>query len=536
MKKFLSLILALVLVLALAVPALAEDDVEPAATTYTITMKTRNGHTYTAYQIFAGDLVEVTEGEGESATTKTVLSNITWGTGVDGEAFLAALKTSELFDYEDGNPFENLSTAREVAELLGTYVNDAVFLFKFASVAEQYKTTGKTSTVKDGAIVIEELAAGYYLILDSTANIPEGESKSDYILEVVGDIEVDAKDITVVSDKQIKDINDSTSTEAAIDATDTADWDIGDDVPFILTAKVSDDLVYYDTFTLVFHDKLSEGLTLNVDSIKVYLDNDVNDHYDMGNSGTYTIVTEGLEDGCSFEVRFADLRSYPFKSGDMLTVEYTAKLNSNAVIGNPGNPNESYVSYSNDPNSDQMGKTPTDKVTVFTFKLEINKTDEETTYPLGGAMFALYKFDKEANDWVEFAAPRVYGQDNSAFDFVGLDDGRYKLVETTTPPGYNTMEDFEFTVEASHAEVNGVAQITELVVKDKDGNVITDDVEGGMFTVVLDKGIIATDITNKPGSVLPSTGGIGTTIFYIVGAILVIGAGVLLVAKRRVNE
>jgi len=250
-------------------------------------------------------------------------------------------------------------------------------------------------------------------------------------------------------------------------------------------------------------------------------------------------VTEGLTGGCTFEVRFANLKDIAsVEAGSIISVEYTSTLNDQAVIGSTGNKNTSHVTYTNNPNDKQAGEngeTPDDVVIVFTYKTIVNKVTKNPNYdpkvegseeyiPLKGAGFTLYK--KNASGIYEAVGSELKGEDMTTFTWSGLDDGDYKLVETTTPSGYNTIADIEFTISAGHVD----GDIPYL-------NTLSGNVASGTatFTAVVNDGSLSTDVVNNSGAQLPSTGGIGTTIFYVLGSVLVIGAAVLLVTKKRMS-
>ena len=193
------------------------------------------------------------------------------------------------------------------------------------------------------------------------------------------------------------------------------------------------------------------------------------------------------------------------------------------------------MEFSNNPNTNQggsTGKTPWDSVIVFTYKVVVNKYADklptEGGKKLSGAEFTLTK--KLPNNGTKNIAV-VKSEDGASFTFKGLDDGQYVLTETKTPDKYNTIAPIEFTVTAGHAvEWNGKTR-TDVLTS------LTGDVTSGeiTFTPSDDCAQLSTDVVNKSGSLLPETGGIGTTIFYIVGVVLVLGAGVLLVTKKRMN-
>ena len=338
---------------------------------------------------------------------------------------------------------------------------------------------------------------------------------------MAGPTTISPKVSQVTSEKKVKDINDSTGVGS--DWQDSADYDIGDKVPFQLKGTVAADYDKYTVYKFVFHDTESAGLTFDKDSVVVKVDNTVID------SG-YTVVTEGLNDGCTFEIQFTDLKTIDsVEAGSVITVDYKSTLNENAVIGSTGNTNKMKLEYSNNPNDKQggtTGNTPEDTVVVFSYKTIINKVDGDSK-SLTGAAFKLEKLIKgadEAADTWTLVKKYTVDADNpaSTFEFTGLDDGTYKLTETVTPAGYNTIDPISFEITASD---NGTV-ITGL---DGDNNTIT-------FAKNLEAGSLSANVVNKAGSILPSTGGMGTTLLYIIGAILVVGAGVLLVARRRMHS
>ena len=321
-------------------------------------------------------------------------------------------------------------------------------------------------------------------------------------------------------EKKVKEKNDSTGAES--DWQDAADYDIGDNVPFQLTGTVDAKYDKYGSYYYAFHDTMSDGLTFNADSVTVTVD---------GTAVTtgYEVVTEDLDDGCTFEVRFADLKNIKaVKAGSKVVVNYTAKLNENAVIGEGGNTNVSKLEYSNNPYGDGTGVTPEDKVIVFTYNLIANKVDGNNA-PLEGAGFTLYKLDSTTGDYVA-VGNEITGV--TTFYFKGVDAGRYKLVETTVPAGYNKADDLVFSVEATYDTTSDNPELKTLVVKDASGKVVSEGTEA-IFTATLRTGAVSTDVQNLSGTELPATGGIGTKIFYSVGAIIMIVAAVLLITRKR---
>lgn len=495
MKKWLATALALVMVFAMAACAVADD------TTYSITINnSATGHTYEAYQIFTGDL------------SGTTLSNIVWGSGISeaGKTKLgdAAEKAATLKNETDAKAF-----AKEVAPYLAT-------------------VAASTSTVTDGKYVISSLAAGYYLVKDQDGSLTGGnDSYTEYIVKVVSDTTATPKSDKPTVEKKVKDINNSTD-DAMTDWQDSADHDIGDSVPFQLKATLANNVSSYSTYQVIFHDTQSKGLTYNNDA-KVYIDgNETN-----GFTVTPTVNADGTT---TLTVSCNDVKALGAGNSSVITVEYTATLNTNAVLGSAGNPNEVYLEYSNNPNkseagNNETGETPKDVVIVFTYKTIINKITKNPDYgttdgapeyiTLTGAEFTLEKYDEATKEWKTITA--VKNEEGTTFTFTGLDDGKYRLTETKTPAGYNSIDPIEFTVTAAHDIESADPKLTSL-----SGNATTGELK---FTPNTTDGSLSADVVNNAGSTLPETGGMGTTVLYVGGGVLVLAAVVLLIAKRRSN-
>ena len=509
-KKLASLLLALVMVLSLAVTAFADEP-----TTYSITINNSTaGHTYEAYQIFTGDLATNEAGN-------KVLSNIVWGSGVS-EAGQTAL-----------------GDAAAKAETLKTEADAKAF----AKAVAPYLTTaaGSANTVTDGKYVISGLAAGYYLVKDQDGSLTgDNDSYTEYIIQVVGNVTATPKSDVPEVQKKVKDINDSTDTTKT-DWQDSADYDIGDSIPFQLKATLANNVSSYTTYKVVFHDTLSKGLTYNNDA-KVYIGGTETNGFTV----TATVNADGTT---TLTVSCDDVKALGAGNSSVITVEYTAKLNENAVLGSAGNPNEVYLEYSNNPNksengNNETGETPKDVVIVFTYKTIINKVDSENK-PLTGAAFKLEKLikgkDGAAGTWTTVKEFTV-DETTTSFTFSGLDDGQYKLTETKTPAGYNTIDPIYFVIEATHDETADAPTLKTLnaYLTDANGNKQTEMKDGesvniDLGTVDLTAGSITTTVVNKSGAQLPETGGIGTTIFYVLGGVLVLAAVVLLVTKKRMS-
>ena len=534
MKKLVGILLTLAMVVAMSITTFAEENgTTQNSTQYTITadnLKSK-GHEYEIYQIFTGDLDD-----------KGVLSNIKWGKNgkerqgnAVSEVDLEKLTKLNGVNEKTGKSYSN----KEKLEVISSYAN-------FENTA--YATVRYNESV--------EVDPGYYLIKDKDKDpkdttIPENKSYTLYLVKVSKNMHIEPKAEVPSSQKKVMDRNDTTDTiNTKNDWIDSADYDIGDNVPFQLTGTVASDYDNYTVYKFIFHDTQSKGLTFLDTTVKVKVDGN---SIENTSKQTYYSVNKTInQDGTTdFTVEFSNLKLIDsVKAGSTITVEYESTLNKDAVLGSTGNPNTMHLEYSNNPNDEQggeTGKTPDDKVIVFTYKLVINKKDGEGNI-LAGADFKLEKKNPDGVTWSEVEAKRKITElvtelegvetvtlvkDNTKytatrFTFTGLDDGEYKLTETQTPAGYNTIAPITFTVTAEHDILSDNPSLTKL--------------EGGVggsgeitLTPMQEDGSLTTNIVNKAGSTLPETGGMGTTILYVVGAILVIGAGILLVTKKRMN-
>ena len=418
-----------------------------------------------------------------------------------------------------------LGDAAAKAETIKTADDAADFAKELAPYLDT--VAGSANAVTDGKYVISGLAAGYYLIKDQDGSLTDDhDSYTSYILKVVKNENVSPKNTgTPEVVKKVRDINDSTGETSGWQ--DSADLDISDSVPFQLTATLANNVSSYTTYTVVFHDTMSKGLTYNNDA-KVYIGGEETDGFTI----TSTVNADG---STTLTISCNDVKALGAGNSSVITVEYTATLNENAIIGSAGNPNKVYLEYSNNPHdSTETGKTPEDTVIVFTYKTIINKVTKNPDYdpevegskeyiPLTGAEFTLQK--KQADGTYKDIAV-VKNAEGTTFTFSGLDDGEYKLVETTTPSGYNDIDDIEFEIIATHT--NGDTPVLENL----NGNKISGEITFASNTT---DGSLSANVINNKGAELPSTGGMGTTIFYVVGSILVLAAVVLLVTKKRMS-
>ncbi len=487
----------------------------------TIMNEGKTKHTFELYQIFTGDLSEGT------------LSNIKWGNGVTEAGKTALDDASEKAGVLGTDDETGRANAKAFAEALVAGANSVSYL---QNPTEKSADQGSTA-------VFSDLEAGYYLVMDkaSSQNGVENGATTAYIMQVVGQVTQSTKlDVPTVV-KKVQDKNDSTGETSGWQ--DSADYDIGDSIPYQITGKMPKNIGDYSTYKYEFTDTMSKGLTYAQDATIMIGTKNV--------TASFTQTITPNKDG-STTVKWAcgNLKGIDGVSLDAATtvvVSYTATLNANAVIGSKGNPNTVNLTYSNNPNKGgdgETGKTPDDKNIVFTYKAVVNKIDGENN-PLTGADFTLEKKDHSSGNYVpvvssdgEKVAPtKTTNSEGTTFTFTGLDDGEYRLRETTTPAGYNTIDPIIFTITASHEETDDDPNL--LTLTGTDVRIDLSDTDKAQFTSTIigdDDGAIKTDIVNKKGSTLPSTGGRGTTMIYIIGTALVVMAGVVLVMRKKMNS
>lgn len=518
MRKLMALVLAVMMVMSLAANAFAAED-DAAATTKITISGGAEGSQYAVYKL----LNATNDGEKFAYTLNskytTVLQSVT---GKETEAEIIAYIAEQ-------------DTADETRDFA-----DAVYA-TVKAMEPDYTITGNGSADVD---------QGYYLIAETQV----GDTTDTYslvMLDTAGDnaITVETKEDKPKVDKQVEEVNDSTTSDPVWG--ETADHDIGDEINYRIIGTVSNKYADYESYYYSFTDTMNDGLSLKkasdsedyTVSIKVTVD---------GVDVTSQFIITATEHSFTATSNLKELTGVTVTKDSKIEVTYVAVLNENAVIGAPGNPNKVYLEYENNPyhkgdgkpgtpdTPDQPGKTPEDICIVFTFESVVNKVDKDGK-ALEGAGFTLYKWYAGQNEWVAVGA-EITGK--TTFNFAGLDVGKYKLVETTIPQGYNKADDVEFEIVAEYTEKTGTdgdKELTDLAVKDAKGNTVsvdnpdTADVNEAIFGVIVADGIVSTNVINNAGVELPETGGIGTTIFYVLGGILVLAAVVLLVTKKRMS-
>ena len=511
-KKIFAMALALIMVLGLATTASAYDiTINNSADGSTVA-----GHTYEVYQIFTGDLEDL---EGNK-----VLTNIVYGANYAGDDDIELEDLLALLADMDGE---------EAAEyLVEGLINDPI-----ATLDDEH---GYTASGLD---------VGYYLIIDVTENLPENETASAFILEVTDNVTIKSKHTSgPIVEKKIDDTNDSTDATNEIIWHDSADHDIGDSIPFELVMTVPSAFQLFKdkgvAYPFTFHDTEEQGLAFE-NITGVYVINgeekvEIESGYELIPAPGHDLDKDGKN--CTFDVCFEDLTAIENVAvGSVIIVEYTSTLTEEAILGNQGNVNEVYGEFRNYYEPEVPVFTPKDTVIAFTYKVVVNKIDENDV-PLAGAKFTLEKFVASENGTVEYpeasgimggwvALKTVETTPETTFTFKGLDDGFYRLTETDAPDGYNKIDPIEFTVTAEH-DIEWNTQGRTDVLKTLTGDVVTGEIE---FTKDVTEGSFSANVVNKKGTILPETGGIGTKIFTFGGAALVAIAVILLVTKKRMT-
>ena len=532
-KKLLAALLAVAMLCAMAIPAFAYNPGETEEDLY-------RGHCYDAFQIFTGDV------KGNDIDDFKI-SNVGWGSSIaHPNEFLAQLTE----DLTIGDKFKTNFTAQDVLAVISQWSTSDDYSIAFARCVCNYVYSDGDSTpviqgVHTGGVKVPK--PGYYLIVD-TSPFNEDDfyhAYNSFLLKVTKAeyvFPINYKVVKPTVEKKVydNDNNDISSAGNNDGWGSSADHAINEKFQFRLIAKLpaSKDngraYDYYKKYTVCFNDTLSDGITFDkLDKVEIANVDGVNPQ--VINADNYTRTPNGSQ---SFKLSIDDVKTcaraanLDLNKGATITVTYTAHLNETAYVNTAGgdtkNKNSVYLQYSNNPSiSTSVDRTTTSDVCVYTYQLNNTKHQDSETGPvLAGAGFRLYS-DAACNDKDEiklyqdgeFYFPikdatdknpvEMKSASNGQFNVKGLDAGTYYLRETKTPDGYSACPDTTIVISATH----------------------------DVYNVSLSGNLSNKIVNNKAGGItLPSTGGIGTTIFYVVGGGLMVAAIVLLVTKKRMEN
>ena len=524
-KKLLAALLAVAMLCAMAVPAFAYDTEEVTA-----------HHSFEAFQIFKGDVTG-------NDIDDFKISKVDWGENITNPTdFLEKLTGDPI-----GKLFSNPTTAQDVLAVISKWSTSDDNSIAFARFVCHYLYSGAVDrgvSIPSAGDVVEIPIdrAGYYLVVDTT-NFSKGESYHAYnsfLLKVSKgkfNLPIKLKYVKPTVEKKVYD-NDNNDISSAGGWGSSADHAINEKFKFQLIAKLpaSDDCAYdyYDKYTVCFNDTLSDGITFDkLDTVEIT----------NGDGGVSQVINNYTLDPndpqSSFKLSIDNVKTCvpDLNKGATITVTYTAHLNENATVNTEGgsnttdNKNSVFLQYSNNPRIDtSLDQTPTSEVRVYTYQLNNTKYRDEVNEnnKLEGAGFRLYSNEacteeqevklykkgnfyypiKDATDKAQDAV-EMFSDEHGQFNVKGLDAGTYYLKETKTPDDYSACPDKEIVISATH-------------------NVYNVSLAGNLSNKIINK--------KAGGITLPSTGGIGTTIFYVVGGGLMVAAAVLLITKKRMEN
>lgn len=465
------------------------------------------GQTYTIYQI-----LELESFSEKPTTGATNTGNYAYKVATGWEDFITKGEGKDYLEIKDGYVYwrgeNNETRAAELAKKALNYANKN----KINPSKEPVKATSTN-------VEFTDLSLGYYLV-DSSAGALCSLNTTDT------NVTIEEKNAVPSVEKKVKKGSD-------YDKSNTAS--IGDKVEFKTTITAQPGAQNY-----VLHDKMSDGLTFDNSSVEVKKEGDTTA---LTASSNYELVTDDMEKGddCTFHIKFTEEFCNSIKTETKIIVTYSATLNEKAVIAGEGNKNETWLKYGN------ASETTHDTTTTKTYAIPVfkytNKGTSAVKKPLANAVFTLSK-NEDGRDPIELvditaasdtdktyqvaleseksATPKkitttVTTPSTGKFKIQGLAAGTYYLTETKQPDGYNKLKEAIKIVIAEDGTIKYGSKSkvdTELNKMSADG---------------------AVEVENKTGSILPSTGGMGTTLFYIFGAILVVGSGVVLITKKRMK-
>lgn len=485
MKRFVALFAALALVLAMAVPAFAD-----AAATGSITIDNAvDKTTYKLYRIFDLESYDTAKGAYSYKLNSAWTDFPDYSTTIDG----APVSAADFFTVDSGY-IKWADTKKNAGAEFAKLAMDFVDKENIASVKD---VTADGSTVN-----FTGLELGYYLVNSSLGALCSLNTTAP-------NVTIKEKNGNSIIDKQV--FNEENSQFE-----DKNNAGIGDYVKFEISVTVSDG----QPKKYVIHDVMSEGLTFVNDAahrMSVTVNGNNSIQYTLNTKASSTIT----DTGCTFEVAFNDDTNGAsvLKPNDKVVVTYYAKVNERAKIGTEGNFNKAQLTYGDN------HTTTWEETKTYVWKIDIFKytTKNEAEQALENAQFVLYRGNGDDKAYAKIQDGKITGwtrtesektvlttSNSGKLEINGLDVGTYCLEEIEAPKGYNKL-----------------TKPIKVEIADKTGAITVDGKPISDTTV---------KVENKAGTTLPTTGGIGTTIFYLIGGGLMVAAAVLLIAKKRMEN
>lgn len=517
----------------------------------TITNAEGNETEFKGYRIFDADVA-----------ADGTASNITWTNGDVKQAVEDVIRTEEA-SYAG-------TTAQDAADWITKNVTGTNKTTRVASGSIAYKIAdavdGLTVSATTSGRTASGLTRGYWLFVTDASTIGDGEAGTSPIFTVVGDSPLTIEEKTGIPAVEKKIVSDKNGKEY-----DAADSQIGQDVTYNLYGTIAENYDKYDSYFYQFSDQISKGLTLQKNSAKVYLYSSVDEakedptHHDGKIiTDNFTQSEESVDDATSAKTTTWTCTNLKAIDGvtnkSCIVVSYTAKINSDAVVGKDnnglGNPNTVTLYYSNNPMTTDHGQTVPDTVRDYTYGLKIHKVDLGTEKTLDGARFTIQAtgVDDAASDSLYVQndgslgeKPWEFETTNGVIKVTGLDAGIYTVTETSAPDGYTTVDYFTFEIKPTMEADDPGAGLTNLThvlnTNNQEGKVIaglTDENAGdNKLTTkpnseIDDEGYYNITVGNTKQIGLPLTGLNGVTLTWIAGgAVLCIGVAHLIRSRKR---
>lgn len=492
MKKLMAALLAVAMVCAMAIPAFAAGGAGATTGEGKITIDNAViGHTYKIYRILNLQY-------NETAKSFRYEKNNKWGAFVDEQSDKLAVDANGVVTWKEGVSAEkDGAPIKALAIAAGQYVKDQGTAF----AADDSKVAASST------VIFDNLPLGWYLVVSDLTN------------DAICSIDTTAKEVTIKEKNGVPTV--TKEVEYASGSWGQGnDGNVGDTVNFQTTINVTDG----DPTNYVLHDQMSKGLTFKEGSIVVKKNDKPFDSYKMGTPS----------DNCTFEIIFDE---GSLQTNDTVVVTYSATINNGAVVGPTGNENETWLKYGDN------GETTHGKTKTYTWSFNIFKyfTDSKNDMQyLADVEFVLYRKNNTTNttEYAKFDSNKLSGWTATESDATklktnatstvaveGLDAGTYFLKETATPVGFNSLtSDVEVQITSSCNTLTGANYAVEYKMVNEEDFTDTDEQEK------------VVPIENKRGTTLPGTGGIGTTIFYVVGGGLMVAAAILLITKKRMEN